>query len=362
MPAPTAPITPNRLLDAARDVGVVHSSVRYDLLNRDLDTIGELHPFIDGGAPVVSWESGARIGRTLRNFTIPGYEANDVDTYTSRVRPMWVLEDGTEWPLGVFLWERPDRAYHSWDSPLTSTLLDLGYVLDQAMPRSFGRASRALVTEAIGDLFEQAGFTNFVVQGSDVRVGDPIANPSGTTYGEVMRNLCELAAFPPPFFTAEGQGRAEALPPLRDGLNVHRYVIDEGSRVIEGTVTVAPDTANAGGCLVVSSGASKGEVAGVAYVDPALPWSKERRGFLVLDTFRTQGIESSEQAQRIAASRLDRQQGGSVRFDALPDPRHDCYQLAEFGSVGDLYRETGWSLTCEPGGPHTHHVTKGAGV
>lgn len=362
MTAPDATIPPNRLLDLAPAVGQVLSTVRYDLLNRDLDVIGELHPDVSTAPPTVTWDSAARIARTLRGFSVPGFEANEIDTYTSRVRPVWVLEDGTEWPLGVFLWERPDREYRSWDSPLTATLLDLSYILDQPIPRSFGASGRAVVTNLIGELFEQTGLRDFIVQGSDVRVGEPIGNPSGTTYGAVMANLCQLVGFPPPFFLASGQGRCEALPPLRDGLNVHRYILDESSRIVDGSVTVTPDTANAGGCLVISSGAAKGEVSGLALVDPQLPWSRERRGFLILDVFRTQGIESSEQAERIAASRLDRQQGGAVRFDATPDPRHDCYQVVEFGSVGDLYREVSWSLLLQPGGPHSHSIVKGAGV
>lgn len=361
MTVPTAPLRANALLDLDAGVGQVKSSVRYELLDRTGSLIGQVHPDVGKGAPTIQNNGYSRWPRTLRNLTIPGYEAQDVDTYTMRVRPVWMLEDGTEYPLGVFVWERPERIYRTWDSPMTSTLVDLSYALDQSRPSSFGGSNRALVTDLITDLWVDSGLTDFQVQASDVRVGDPIGYPPASSRRDSMAKLHALCGYPPPWFTNDGVGQSGPLPPLRDGQNVCRYVIEgTASRCYEGTITVAPDQDNAGAVQVIGSGASKGDIWGIAYVDPTLPWSRERRGFLTTKTVRMQGLESTEQAEAIAASMLDMQTQGAVEFDSPPDPRHDTHNIVEFGTVGDLYREVMWSLTLSPGGPMHHRLVKGS--
>lgn len=358
---PTTPLPRNALLDLDPGIGNVRSSVRYELLDRTGALIGLVHPDVSSTVPMITNNAYGRWPRTLRNLTIPGYEANNVDTYTMRVRPVWMLEDGTEWPLGVFVWERPDRVYRSWDSPMSSTLVDLSYALDQSSPMSVGLSNGSIVTDVIKDLWVDAGFNDFEVQSSDVTVGEAVGWPSSTTWLDMITRLHEIVGYPPPWFTNEGKGISAPLPPLRDGQNVCRYVIEgTASRVYEGTVTISPDQDNAGAVKVIGSGATKGDVVGIAYVDPSLPWSRERRGFLTVKEIRRQGVSTTEQAETIAEAELDMQTSGAVQFDSPPDPRQDTHNIMEFGTVGDLYREISSTLTCAPAGPHSHTIVKGS--
>lgn len=358
---PTAPLPKNRLLDLEADVGITRSAVRWDLTDRTGSPVGEIHP--DAlTIPQVTNDAYATYPRTLRNLTIPGYEAQEIDFYTTRLAPRWVLEDGTEWPLGVFIWQEPTRTYRTWDSPLTSTLVDLSYVLDQAHRESFGLTAGAVVSEAIVELWEAAGLTDYEVQGSDVRAGEAIGWPVGTSRRQMMVALHGLCGWPPPWFDNTGCGHSGPLPPLRDGQNVCRYVIDgTASRVVEGSAAISPDTSNKGAALVIGTGATKGEISALVFVDPSLPWSQERRGFLTIKKVEMQGIASTEQATNIALAELDMQVGAAIGFSSIPDPRHDTHNVVEFGAVGDLYREIAWTLPCTPGGPMTHQLVKGAG-
>lgn len=369
MGSPTAPVAANPLLDLADHVGIVRSAIRFDVLNRELDVIGEVQPVASGGVATIVNQSTARNPRTLRGFTLPGEQANDLNVYSDRIRPVWLLEDGSGvaglggWPLGVFLPQNPDRQIATWDSPLTASLVDLTYLLDQENPRRFQATNRAVVTDKIEELVRAAGFVDYVVEPSDVRVLDSIAKVPGTSFGETIRDLCQLVAYLPPWVDNEGVLRVEPPPPLVDGTHVIRYPLEaDRSRCIRDTILVSPQTDLPGAYRVINSGATKGPVWAIAYVDPDLPWSRERRGFLITKTVRMQGIESTAQAMRIARSMIDAQPGAGAVFDGPPDPRHDTNNVVEFGEPGTLWRETAWSLRLSPSGPMSHTLVRGSGV
>lgn len=358
------PYTANRLLDLDAGVGEVRCAVRWEVLDSTLTVIGEVTPYAQRLS--IRNDPQSRIPRTLRGFQLRADDANDINLYRDRLRPTWVYEDGTHWPAGVFVFHDPERHLTTWESPLTAPLRDQWAILDQQVPASFGVPRAGKVAAALRQVVTAAGFAEPVIADTDVAVLDPIVWPAGTQRRRIIDDLCQLAGFARPYFDNRGILVAAPLPPLEDGpatmpydtgprdggLNTPRTRVYENSAV-QGA---APDLP--GAHLVINSGGTTGDISAIAYVDARWPWSPERRGHLVLETHRIQGIESTAAAQRIADELAAAAPQQAMSFDSPPDPRHDTYDVVRFGSAGDLYREVSWRCDLEPGGVHTHILTR----
>ena len=110
--------------------------------------------------------------------------------------------------------------------------------------------------------------------------------------------------------------------------------------------------------LVVNSGPNDLEIVGRARIDATQPHSVENRGYEVIEVHREQGVSSSDEATRMAKTyaAAHPHDYAELSFQSTPDPRHDTFDLIEFGDV--VYRERSWTLRLRPGGPHTHDCTR----
>jgi hypothetical protein len=350
----------NRLLDMEPDVGQVFYTCRFDLLDRSLERIGSLSPAT--GAAQVSMSTRSSIMRTLRNFELTATEAADVDVYAHRVKAWMVIQDGTEWPLGVFLFSDPQRPVGSWHTPLVATLLDQNLLLQQESTESFGVRSRARIEPAIAQVLTMANVNQYTVVQTDARVLDPIIWPAGTPYLRILSELAKLAGFYRPYFNSSGVCTFRSAEEPTDGPDVHDYRLDRegGSRVVAGSPLESPSVDTPGAHRVVNNGITGEEIVATAFVDPELPWSRERRGYLVQRTHRVQGVETSAAARQMARALVLEAPQAQVRFSGPPDPRHDTFDTVKYGpGAGELYIEHAWSLPLSGGAPMTHEVTRG---
>lgn len=354
-------LTRNRILDLAPGVGQAEMTWRFELLSGDDSPIGALHPY--RGASM-SMNTGAQIMRTVRGFKLPADEAKDVNVYADRVKVYCVLEDGSEWPQGVFVFSDPVREFGTWHTPMSANLVDLGFILGQSTDRSFGVNYRGLIYESIERLLARTpGINRWRITASPYRVGiDPILWKAGTPTNRIFSELSDLAGFHTPYFDNEGVLIFRPVEALADGDHVHDYRLERagGSRVIRSSPVQAQAVDTPGAHLVISTGVTKGPITGIAYVHPDLPYSRERRGFLVVETHDEQGIESTQQARRMAESYVELTPEASARFSSPPDPRHDAFDTIRFGlDTGTLWRELEWSMQLTPGGTMTHTLARG---
>lgn len=355
-------IKPNKILDLDPSVGQVRFTLQYEILNVRGEPIGYTQPS-RGTSPSITHRSTASVMRMLRGFRVDGSDANEVDPYSNRIRPSILLEDGTKWRQGVYLFSQPERLVGSWHTPMAATLLDLGFILDQESPRSWGLGSRGIITDVMTKIVEAAGIIDFVIQPSTQRIGSPIFYSPGTSYRWMLDRLSELAGYHRPYFDNNGTLRCRQIDELRDGPNVHDYRLDRegGSRVLRNPPPLeAPAVDAPGGHLVINTGASRGEIKALVYVDPNLEFSKERRGFLILKTHEIQGIETTEQAKRMGRMFAAQTPQSLVSFSSMQDPRHDVFAMVRYGpDSGRLYRETAYTLPLTPGFDMTHELSLG---
>lgn len=353
------PVPPNPLLDLAPGVGQVASSVRFEVVDRDLKVVGDLRVL---AADSISAKAAGNIKRTMSGFKLDEYGLREVDPFRHRVKPYWRLEDGTEWPLGVFCFT--DSAAHlaSYVDVLETTMVDQGFDLDQGTRATFGIGPSGSILPAILEVLAQVKITSLVIpEGSSARVMDPVIWPAGTSRLQIVNELCALAGWLPPYFDNNGILNIRTPPDIDRVRPDHNYPLDsERSRVLAGSIVENDNLLDAPNVyLVICSGPADGEIAASAQVAADLPFSVENRRFEVTETVRVQGITSTEQAQRMAETLAAAAGLGfkNVSFDAFADPRHDLFQTVSW--EGKTYRELGWNLKLKPGGPHSHEITRG---
>lgn len=353
------PYVANTLLDAVPGRGQQAQSVEYELLDRVGNRIGNLYPETPGAR--ITCDGNANIVKQLSGLVIGADVYADIDPFGDRVSPYFVLEDDTRWPLGTYHFTgAPDDTEVVHAAPL----FDSGIVLDAKLDRSYGVNTSRPVADAIAEVWHILGFRNAVVAGSDANISNdqPIGWGTGQqTWAYVLRYLHKLAGFVPPYFTHDDVPMSVPPLPLAVGSRTITYATVDDR--IEPKPVTDPDLLDAPNVyIVLSAGATTDEAFGIAFIDPALPWSKEHRGFTVPDVERMQGIASSSQCTAIAQRKADvsADQFTTLEFTGPPDPRHDAFEVIAVDDVA--YRELSWDLELVPGGSHKHRVARSEGV
>lgn len=349
-------VASNPLLDLRSHIGTVASKVRFDVLDRTLAVIGEITP---ARTITITLDTTASIIRALRGFTLHANDARTINPQADRIRPIWCLEDGTEWPWGVFLLSGETRRVGSAHTFVDATLMDQGFQLGQPMSRSFGVGTGGAVRPAMVELVEEAGIFDYEIDPTEQTVGGPINFQIGTSRTTVINALGKLAGFHIAHFDNDGTLRLVAPTPLQPGAG-HLYEVEGPAvRVRRNSISENSNLLNAPNVyVVVCNGPSASEIVARAMIDPRLPHSIENRGFEVPKIIRMQGLTDTAHAQRIAdaAAMTDPFQLETVAFSSAPDPRHDTFDVVEFS--GGLFQESSWSCALAPGADHHHEITK----
>lgn len=354
--------TPNDRLDLAPGIGQVASSVRYVLLSNLRQPIGEVHPFQDS-TPSVSHATQSTVMRTLRNVVLRGDEANDVDVFRDTIQPRWVLEDGTEWPMGVFYFTGRSKNWRSDRLVVPVSLGDGGALLTEKCDRTIAIPPYGDVAKTMDEVVARAGIIAVERSFVDTRTLEPQAWPAGTTWGSILSDLCQLVGFFPPHFNNDGVLRLRPALQLDAQPADHSYFTDTTSRVVVDSMVEDDnllDMPNAH--VVVSSDAVNSEVWAIAFVDWYAPNSVERIGRIKPEIHKVQGLADTATAQKMADAFAASQQINyrEINFSSTPDPRHDAYDVVNFN--GNLYRETAWSLPLKAGSEMSHTITKSGTV
>lgn len=352
------PVVPNRLLDLEAGIGQIQSRVVYRVLDRELRQIGTVNPL---KAASVSANAAGSTKRTMSGFMVGEKTASDLDMFSDRIQPVWELEDGTQWPMGVFVFSGRATSEGSYVSTVGASLADQDLILVQETRASFGVPPRGSIVAAMNQILDDVGIFERDLPTTGENVGDPLTWPPATSRMEILKLLCKIGGWLPPYFDNRGVCVVKT-PPVLAGDPDHRYLtrrISNGSPVENDNLLDAPNVFR-----VIGVGPSKAEIAAEAEVDPSLPFSVQSRGFEIVSTFRTQGLTSTVQAQQMANSlALGAARGFmEVTFDGPPDPRHDLFQTVSYGPTRTTYRESSWGVALTPGATHSHQLTLGGFV
>lgn len=348
------PITAD--LASLHGIGLRATSYRFDLLDNDEAVIGALHPVRDEGlTPVITHDRSRLIMRDMTNLNLAPDETAHVNPLSDRVRPWMLLEDGSEHPLGVFIFAEASAPHYSYGRTLSSSLVDKSIILDQPLDHSVSVSAGWYVRPIILALFAEVD-VDVAVDSSGVTFGGPMSWAAGTSRMQVIVDLCTVAGYMPPFFHHTGV------------CHVHQFIdpddhdVDvsygEGHNIYAASPVETNDLLRTPNRVVmVGNDANNTPVVGSYDVPAGSPFSFEVRGFRVVEVIQQQGLESNATAAAAARTyALTRHVFEHVSFSGPPDPRHDGHTVVDY--LGEHWLESQWSLPLTAHGPMTHTLQK----
>ena len=361
-PAPTPPppalvarLTDDRLLDLV-DVGMRTDRFRVDVLNASNGKIGELHPPV--GMKIDN--DATRAIKRRASIDVSAAEFNDIDPLTHRLRPTMILENGSEYPLGVFMFADYPRVRSSYGLSASATLFDQGLILGQQLRSTVAVEVATNAAAAFAAIAAEAGVLAMKVDSTSASVGAPLVWPAGkssATYGRVLSDLAAIAGFHDPYFDNDGVLVARRLTNPDDVVASLRYV--DGGRIIAGSMLESNDLLSAPNLVIVVDTAAGGNPVTYRYeLGADAPHAWARRGFWVPRMIEAPGVASIANAVELARTAIatDPLAWETVSFASPLDPRHDTFDIIDYR--GQNYLEQRWSMSLTAGGEMTHEAKR----
>lgn len=367
--------TPAQLLDL--NVSMRQETVRFDLLDQQLNFLGSLAVDRISSIPEIVNDVNRSIRRTVSNFRLlartladadsPLFFAGEINTLVYRVQPVWILGDGGpgyEFPLGVYLWGSDQSHRSTYGVPEDCTLVDQCSILFQPLSQSVSYPAGTIIATALAEQATALGITSVNIDGNTAALSGPVAWFAGSdTSLAVMESLCAAGGYYAPYFDNDGTLRCRIAPNIATSPPDVTYLM--GSRIVRDSILESNDLLNAPNrYIVIDNSATAAPMVGTFDVPASAPHSYANRGFRIVQSTNLQGL--TDQAAADAAAQAQYAQGSStyswLSFESAPDPRHDTFnivgvQLDVGGSIVN-YREQGWRLPCSPGSKMHHDCRK----
>lgn len=347
--------TANALLDLSEGIGQRQATFKFFLSDRFGVTIGDLYPDLDS-PPKIDLDTTRFPKRQLSGLVIPADQAADINTVADRVRPVMVTEDGTAWPLGLFLFSDASEAVYTYGNPLSTIMHDQGIVIAADLGGSFSMPVGTSAYDAMVNLFAGNPVSNFTVDPTTFTLGAPLTYAASDTFAKVMSDLATVASYFDTYFDNTGRGRLRAVPPPTLAVpTVPPYEVN--TRIFNGSIVRATNLLSAPNrFVVVDSSATTTPIMAVYDLPDSAPNSYANRGFRVTKQYSLQGLGSQLAALQAAYAISLRTVTVTIHWSSPPDPRHDTWDFVQV--LGDLYLETRWSMTLREGEPMTHEAVR----
>jgi hypothetical protein len=328
---------------------------RLDVLDPELNVVGEAHPL----RPGISVEQNINrdVKRTMSGVSVIRSEGL-FDLFHHRLRPMWVLSDGTAFPLGVFVVSDASYLRHSWGRTAEFSLADQGLMLTQLIDRSVGFPAGYPVRSALLAVIEMLGLPSYVVADTGAKLGSPVAWAMGRdTWTRVLNDLADLAGFVSGYFDNAGTFNLRHTPAIGEDSRPD-FDYDSPARVYDDSIVESDATLDSPNrYIVLSTSGNLAPVVGTWDVPATAPHSYENRGYRVVHLTERQGLSLAQAADTARAVGMqDADTYAWASFSAPPDPRHDTFNLVRWN--GSIWREQSWTLDLEVGAEHRHELRR----
>lgn len=345
---------------------------RFELCDRELNPIGNLHPDRSESVPAIENDTANNTSRRLRGFKLLPAEAGDINVNRDRLRVYVTLQNGAEFRLGTFLWADENRPLRSWGIEQHADLVDFTYILDQKSTRPFGWGRGAGPIGLIMIfLVMRVGFelSDIAIIGEEASrsLAEPMSWEPGTTWLQMLTDLCNLVGFATPWFDRDGKLHLDQPPdPAFMGSDITPY--GPGTRVITDSIVPSNDLIRAPNDFAVFDSGTDRQRVGRFQLPSSAPHSFPNRGYRIGETDTVQGLETQAQADK-GARNLARTRGVAyewLTFSSTLDPRHDTWNIVEawFPELGDdngfdhQWLETAWLAELRSGGLMQHTMKR----
>jgi len=277
-----------------------------------------------------------------------------INAITDRVLLFMVMADGTQYPLGRYMFTDVSRLLTSAGRLGAMSLNDEMFLVDQELTTGINGFGKAVI-----DVIQEATFGLPVTLRTEP---SPFSSTEawgiGIGRGQVLESLSVSGDYFSPWFDNNGDLRfIRTFDPID---KVADLDFDTGFKVYREQILETDDLLTAPNRFVVISNSATDPdqvTVGTADVPTNAPHSIQNRGFVIAKTIDLQ-IATALQAQAVAQGLANRQTVFErVSLNTAPDPRHDSYNVIRW--QGDLWLELAWSMALTEGGSMGHLLRKG---
>ncbi len=347
------------LLDLAPWVGQRQATYRFALSNAVTgEVLGDI-------TPIRGAQLSHDTSRTIKRQLTIALGREDTALLTSdhnllvaaRINVFMVFPDGTEYPLGRFMFTDTSRAFYTSGRLGNFVLNDEMFLVDQQIITGInGRGSgvNIVILATVNDLP-----VNLRMDAT------PFASAEswgiGTGRGQILESLSVSGDFFSPWF--DNNGDLRFIRTFEPATAICDFDFDAGNKVMRQPIVETDDLLTAPNKFIVVSNAQSNigstSVSGTYDVPPNAPHSFSKRGFTIAQVLDLQ-INDSTQATAVAQNIGIRQTiFERVNLSTAPDPRHDSYNVIHW--QGTNWLELAWSLTLQEGSEMTHVLRKSYG-
>jgi len=333
---------------------------RFELCDRELNPIGELHPDRSGTVPQIQNDASDNTSRRLTGLKLTPDESSEVNTLTDRLRVYMTLQNDVEFRLGTFLWADDSRPERSWGSEQNAELVDFSYILSQPSATAYGWGKNATISLIIYFLMFRAGFSleDIAVVGDEANRGlaDPKTWEPGATWLQMLTDIGAVVGFTAPWFDRDGRVHFDQAPnPDVDRVSIPSY--DTDTRIIADSIVRSDDMLAAPNIFTVYDSGSDRLRSGTYEIPSSAPHSFAKRGFRIAKVESVQGLSNQTIANQ-AARNLARSGDAFewLTFSSTADPRHETLDVIE--AFGERWLETAWTLELRSGGAMQHTMKR----
>ena len=344
----TLPADP--LLDLAPWVGQRQASFRFELFNgvSGLE-LGEIHPLRTAS---LTHDTSRTIKRQL-SLDLGVADTAAINTITDRVRVFMTFPNGSEYPLGTYMFTDDSRQRYTSGDLGNLILNDEMFLVDQQITTGLsgtGTSTEETIQAALAGLP-----VTYTLEGSQFQCRETWS--IGTNRGVILEALCISGDYFSPWFGNDGQ--MHFIRTFDPADRIPDFDFDAGHKVVREPILLTNDLITAPNRFVVISNNStdpSSESVGTYDVPHTAPYSIAQRGFVIAQVSTIQ-LTDSVQAAAVARGLGIRQTVFErVGINTAPDPRHDSYNVIRW--QGDLWLELAWSMALTAGGEMSHLLRK----
>jgi hypothetical protein len=343
------------LLDLAPWVGQRQATFRFDLYNAVTGyVLGEIKPI---RAATLTHSTGRTIKRQL-TFPLGREDTAAVNVVQERVRPYMVFPDGTEYPLGVYMFTDTSREVFTSGKLGEYVLNDEMFLVDQQLDTGFTPLTQGTTYEPIAmmvtRLLQDLPIT-FQLEQSEYASSQ--ASSIGTSRGRICEDLSLTGDWFSPWF--DNNGVMQWIRAFDPALAVPDFDWDAGNQVLREGIVETDNLLTAPNVFIVTSNSSADNrlpVYGRYEVPPVAPHSRQNRGFLIPQVEDWPVLDNGQAATVARNLGIRQTVFETVNLSTAPDPRHDSYNVIQW--QGENWLELAWGMPLTEGGTMTHVLRK----
>jgi hypothetical protein len=347
-------------------IGQRAASFQFELLDKTNSFLGDLTVDMDAGASITN-SINRNPKRQMGGIRLPPKVTAEVNTLTERVKPWMVMQDGSRYPLGVFLFADASRSLvlsGSVDQSVlgdayetNATMLDQLVTIDQGSRGVNFYGPGASIYDALVQQLEVAGVTDYFIEPTDAQIAQWVVWKPSESRLKVINDLAGMAGFYSLYFDNNGTAQLRSVPSLASVEPTLNY--GPGTNVVAGSVVESDDLLDAPNTyVVVNSGFTAGPIWGEWMVPASAPNSFQNIGYHRVVTIDQQGIESNTAATKAAKAygQADYATYRWVNLASAINPLHDTFDIV--GWKTDKYREQSWEIPLNDSGDMKHELRR----